>query len=153
MRKTLTAIALGFLLIPAAHAQRERLSPDDAAYVENTWPQAKNTAMSIRYVIEKPGAGDSPKPGDLVYVSYVGTLLKGQEFDRNVDPEHPFHFRLGRHEVIRGWDIVIQDMKPGEKRMVVIPPELAYGTHGWLPKIPRDAALVFQIELLKVDRQ
>ncbi|MGD1029542.1 MAG: FKBP-type peptidyl-prolyl cis-trans isomerase [Opitutaceae bacterium] len=138
-------------LSPAAQAQREKFSYDDLVYLEKTWPNAQKTNTGIRYVIQKPGQGQPPKPGDMVHVLYVGTLLDGTPFDKNEDRDHPFTFRLGRGIVIQGWDQVIQLMKPGEKRLVIIPPELAYGSQGDAPKVPRDASLVFTIELLGVD--
>jgi FKBP-type peptidyl-prolyl cis-trans isomerase len=143
-----------FLALPAAaFAQRERLSYDDLNYVEKTWPQAKKTDTSIRYMIEREGQGLPPRPGDVVYVNYVGRLLNGALFDQNLNPAKPFTFRVGRGQVIRGWDQMLQAMKPGEKRLVIVPSELAYGTKGWLPRIPRDATLVFDIEVLRVDRE
>ncbi|HEY1111397.1 MAG TPA: FKBP-type peptidyl-prolyl cis-trans isomerase, partial [Opitutaceae bacterium] len=65
----------------------------------------------------------------------------------------PFSFRIRREAVIEGWDQVLQQMKTGEKRMVVIPPELAYGTRGQPPKIGRNATLVFEIELLSFGKE
>jgi FKBP-type peptidyl-prolyl cis-trans isomerase len=87
----------------------------------------------------------------MVSVLYAGSLLQGgKKFDQDLDRAHPFTFRLARGLVIVGWDQVIQLMKPGEKRLVIIPSELAYGTHGQPPTIPRDATLIFEIELLSV---
>ena len=70
-------------------------------------------------------------------------------FDSNFDREHPFTFRVRRDAVIEGWDQVLQLMKRGEKRLVIIPAELAYGTRGQPPKIPRGATLVFEMEVLE----
>jgi FKBP-type peptidyl-prolyl cis-trans isomerase len=146
------SLACALAAVPAVlHAQREKLPPDDLDLVEKTWPHAKKTSTGIRYVIEREGKGDCPVPGEMVSVLYAGTLLQGgKEFDHN--RAHPFVFRLARGYVIQGWDQVIQLMKPGEKRLVIVPPELAYGTHGQAPSIPRDATLVFEIELLSVKR-
>ena len=140
-------------LRPALHAQREKFPFDDLVYIEKTWPTAQKTNTGIRYVILQPGEGQPPKAGDMVHVLYVGTLLNGKPFDQNTDRNKPFSFRLGRGIVIVGWDQVIQLMKAGEKRLVIIPPELAYGSQGDPPKIPRDASLVFTIELLGFDRE
>ncbi len=137
----------------AALAQRERLPPEDVDYVDHTWPQAKKTDTSVRYIVEREGQGAPPRPGDLVSVLYVGRLLRGGIFDQNQDRLHPFTFRVGRGAVIRGWDQVLQLMRPGEKRLFILPSELAYGTHGWLPRIPRDATLLFEVELLRVQRE
>jgi FKBP-type peptidyl-prolyl cis-trans isomerase len=134
------------------HAQREKLPPDDLEYVEKTWPNAKKTNTGMRYVILREGesGAPSPKPGNYVAVLYVGKLLAGKTFDQVQDPEHPFKFRVARDQVIQGWDQILQLMKRGEKRLVIIPPELAYGFRGQPPNIPRNATLVFEIDLLEI---
>jgi FKBP-type peptidyl-prolyl cis-trans isomerase len=133
---------------PALQAQREKIPAEDLEYVEKTWPEAKKTMTGIRYVIMREGEGPSPKPGDKVNVNYVGRLLNGKVFDQNNDPNQPFTFRVRRDMVIEGWDQILQLMKKGEKRLVIIPPELGYGTRGQPPKIGRNATLVFEIEWL-----
>ncbi len=138
------------LAAPAVlRAQREKLPMEDLEFVEKTWPEAKKTATGIRYIVLREGKGEPGKPGDRAAVLYIGRLLNGTEFDRNLDREHPFTFRVARGMVIQGWEQIMQLMKPGEKRLVIIPPELAYGTRGSAPKIPRDATLVFEIEVLE----
>ena len=137
----------------ALHAQREKLPPEDLEYVEKTWPSAKKTMTGIRYVIMKEGEGDTPKPGDKVNVLYTGRLLDGKVFDQATDPAQPFTFRVRREAVIEGWDQVLQLMKRGEKRLVIIPPELAYGTRGQPPKIGRNQTLVFEMELLSFGKE
>ena len=149
VKLVLTTFLLSLLAAPAAFAQREKLPPADLEYVEKNWPEAKKTSTGIRYIVLREGQGDAmPKPGDKVSVLYVGRLLDGTMFDQNTDPEHPFVFRVRREMVIEGWDQIIQHMRKGEKRLVIIPPELAYGTRGQPPKIPRNATLVFEMELL-----
>jgi FKBP-type peptidyl-prolyl cis-trans isomerase len=149
MRPLFLTLFLASLFTPLAlHAQREKLPPADLEFVEKKWPDAKKTNSGIRYVIQREGQGNSPKPGDTVSVLYVGQLLNGKVFDQYLDREQPFTFRVAREQVIEGWDQVLQLMKRGEKRLVIIPPELAYGSRGQLPKVPRNATLVFEIELL-----
>jgi FKBP-type peptidyl-prolyl cis-trans isomerase len=138
--------------LPALQAQREKLPPDDLEYVEKTWPEAKKTTTGIRYLILREGEGAMPKPGDKVNVLYVGRLLNGTVFDQATDAAQPFTFRVRREMVIEGWEQVIQLMKRGEKRLVIIPPELAYGTRGQPPKIGRNATLVFEMELLNFSK-
>ena len=133
----------------ALQAQREKLPPDDLAFVEKTWPEAKKTNTGIRYIIMREGAGETGKPGDKASVLYVGRLLNGTVFDQATEREKPFEFRVARGQVIDGWDQILQQMKPGEKRLVIIPPELAYGTRGQPPKIPRGATLVFEMEVIE----
>jgi len=140
--------ALSVIGATALQAQREKLPPEDLEFVEKNWPEAKKTTTGIRYIILREGEGESPKPGDKCYVLYIGRLLHGQIFDQKQDKDDPFIFRVRRDEVIEGWDQLLQVMKKGEKRLVIIPPELAYGTRGRPPTIPRSATLVFEMELL-----
>ena len=141
------------LLLPTAlRAQRERLSPDELAFVEKNFPNAKKTSTGIRYIIEQAGHGQPPNAGDKVFVLYTGKLLNGHVFDQVKDPAAPFSFRVDRFAVIAGWDQTMETMKEGEKRLVVIPSELAYGTTGQRPSIPPDSALIFEIELLRIER-
>jgi FKBP-type peptidyl-prolyl cis-trans isomerase len=153
-----SAVKFGFVLIAlfgasTLQAQREKLPPQDLEYVEKTWPDAKKTMTGIRYVILKEGEGDTPKPGDKVNVLYTGRLLDGKVFDQATDPAQPFTFRVRREAVIEGWDQILQLMKRGEKRLVIIPPELAYGTRGQPPKIGRNQTLVFEMELLSFGKE
>jgi FKBP-type peptidyl-prolyl cis-trans isomerase len=110
----------------------------------------KKTSTGLRYLVLTEGAGASPKPGDRVAVTYTGWLLNGKKFDEQLDPDNALKFRVKRDDVILGWDQIIQLMKPGEKRIVVIPGSLAYGARGRPPDIPRDATLVFEMQLVKV---
>jgi FKBP-type peptidyl-prolyl cis-trans isomerase len=149
VRKIFGLTVLLTCIAPALHAQREKLPPEDLEFVEKTWPEAKKTSTGIRYIVLREGKGETGKPGDKARVLYVGRLLNGTVFDQATDPEHAFEFRVGRGQVIDGWDQILQQMKPGEKRLVIIPPELAYGTRGQPPKIPRSATLVFEMEILE----
>lgn len=134
-----------------AHAQRERLPPEDLEIVERRWPEAKRTAMGLRWIVQKEGAGPLVKKGDLVSVIYTGRLLNDQVFDENLDRAKPFNFRVGRGMVIDGWEQALQLMRPGERRLLIVPHELAYGTRGQPPKIPRRATLVFEVEIVAVN--
>jgi FKBP-type peptidyl-prolyl cis-trans isomerase len=148
----LTFSLIAALVAPSLLAQREKLPPDDLEKVEQQWPSAKKTVTGIRYVILREGQGEMPKPGNKVNVLYVGKLLDGTVFDQATEADKPFSFRIRREMVIEGWDQVLQLMKQGEKRLVVIPGELGYGTRGQPPKIGRNATLVFEIELLSISK-
>ena len=138
---------------PGLRAQREKLPDEDLALVEKTWPNATKTSTGIRYVIQVEGSGEPARAGDLVSIIYAGRLIGGKVFDQNIDQAHPFTFRVGRGLVIEGWDQTLQQMKKGERRLVIIPPELAYGTRGSPPQIPRDSTLIFLIEVLDIKRE
>ena len=148
--RRLCLFSLVVMFAPLLQAQREKLPPEDLEIVEAQWPQAKKSNTGIRYIIERAGNGASPQPGEQVAVLYTGRLLSGSTFDKSADPTRPFVFRLGRDMVIQGWDYTVQQMKVGERRLVIIPPELGYGSRGQPPKIPRNATLVFVIELLEI---
>jgi FKBP-type peptidyl-prolyl cis-trans isomerase len=147
----LLLLSLVIFTAPSLLAQRERLTPEEIEIVEKKWPGTKKTGTGIRYIIQREGAGESPKSGDRVAVLYVGTLLDGTKFDEKQDPADPLAFRLGRQEVIAGWDQILPTLKLTEKRLVIIPGSLAYGSRGRPPSIGRDATLVFEMELLKIN--
>lgn len=138
-------------LTPCLKAQRERFTPDEIDQIEKKWPGTKKTSTGIRYLVLKPGDGPVPKDGQRVGVAYVGYLLDGKKFDEHPDPDHPLIFRVGREEVIQGWDQLLTQMKLHEKRLAIIPGSLAYGSRGRSPTIPRDATLVFEMELVAID--
>jgi FKBP-type peptidyl-prolyl cis-trans isomerase len=96
------------------------------------------------------GSGPEAKTGDTVRVHYTGRLLSGAKFDSSLDRNEPFEFTLGQGQVIKGWDEGVVGMKKGGKRRLTIPSEMAYGKVGSPPKIPPDATLEFDIELLEV---
>jgi FKBP-type peptidyl-prolyl cis-trans isomerase len=98
----------------------------------------------------KLGKGPAAKQGDKVRVHYTGRLLDGTKFDSSLDRDEPFDFTIGQSEVIKGWDEGVPGMKKGGKRKLVIPSEMAYGKRGSPPKIPPDAPLEFEIELVEI---
>lgn len=140
---------LGLGAIPL-HAQREKLPMEDLEFVEKKWPVTKRTYTGLRYIVLKPGEKDSPVPekGMEVVVLYKGMLLDGTVFDQSPDAEHPLRIRLGRGNLVEGWEEALQKMHKGEKWLLIVPPEMAYGARGKPPAIKRDATLVFEMELV-----
>lgn len=112
----------------------------------------KVTDSGLQYEILKEGEGNSPKATDTVTVHYRGTLLDGSEFDSSYSRNQPTSFALNR--VIKGWTEGLQLMKPGGKAKFAIPSDLAYGKTG-IPggKIGPDSTLVFEVELISVDKK
>ncbi len=101
----------------------------------------------LQYAIIKPGEGEPAKMGDKVRVHYTGFLSDGTKFDSSRDRGQIFDFPLGGGRVIRGWDLGVEGMLPGEKRVLVIPPGIGYGSRGGGP-IPPDATLIFVVEYM-----
>lgn len=111
--------------------------------------QEKITDLQIEDLVV--GEGEEAKEGDRVTVNYLGTLTDGTKFDSSYDRNEPFSFTLGAGEVIKGWDLGVSGMKIGGKRKLTIPSDLAYGESGAGSTIPPNAALIFEVELLKVE--
>lgn len=108
------------------------------------------TASGLKYVDIVSGDGPNPQVGQTVTVNYTGTLLNGKKFDSSFDHGQPYKFRIGRGEVIKGWDEGLMTMKVGGKRKLTVPPELGYGVRGFPPDIPPNATLQFEVELLDI---
>ena len=121
---------------------------EDLAIIEDKWPNAIVEENGIRYVVTQEGEGDSPSKGAPIKAHYTGYLLNGEKFDSSVDRGETFNFHVGNGEVIQGWDLSFLSMKKGEKRTIILPPDLAYGERGAGGVIPPNAFLVFDVELI-----
>jgi peptidylprolyl isomerase len=99
------------------------------------------------------GKGKAAKKGDQLSMQYVGvTFADGKEFDSSWDSGSPFKLQLGAGNVIKGWDQGLVGIKPGGRRELTIPANLAYGAAGRLPSIPPNSALVFIVDALSVGK-
>jgi FKBP-type peptidyl-prolyl cis-trans isomerase len=131
-------------------AQEARdLAADEARLIADKFPGAIVTPSGLRYVVRQPGEGSPPAVGAEVTAHYHGTLLTGQKFDSSYDRGQPYSFRVGRGEVIKGWDEAFAGMTRGERRTLIVPWWLAYGEAGRPPRIPPRATLVFDVELVE----
>jgi FKBP-type peptidyl-prolyl cis-trans isomerase FklB len=110
----------------------------------------KELSGGILYKVLKSGSGKTPGASDVVSVHYVGRLVDGQEFDSSLKTGNPVQFPV--NGVIQGWQTALQNMKVGDKWEVVIPPDLGYGERGAGEKIGPDATLVFEVELLSIEK-
>lgn len=108
------------------------------------------TPSGLQFIILKQGKGAPPRAHESVTVHYRGTLLDGTEFDSSYSRKEPAKFAVGA--VIKGWTEALQMMKPGSKFKLFIPPEIGYGPAGSPPKIPGNSVLVFEVELLGVNK-
>ncbi|MDB5256223.1 MAG: peptidylprolyl isomerase [Chitinophagaceae bacterium] len=126
------------------------------------WAQAQydtlKTASGLKYVVLKKGTGAQPVKGQKVKVNYTGKLPNGKVFDTTLKgPSGPFQFKIGNREVIPGWDEGFLLMHVGEKGILFIPANLAYGSHGVPDEenpgqyiIPPNAELMFEVELISI---
>jgi FKBP-type peptidyl-prolyl cis-trans isomerase len=117
--------------------------------IKQKWPNAHFSNSGLYWVVDQEGKGDKPASGTMISAHYTGRLLSnGQKFDSSYDRGEPIQFEVGEGRVIKGWDQALSNMRKGEKRTLIIPPELAYGSQGAGGVIPPDAWLVFDVELV-----
>ena len=156
---------LGLVILLGGGGDNESLQASPSATVVTT-PSPSPTAPAtppavaatpvaltdgLQYIVIAPGAGIPVATGDVITVGYSGWLQDtGALFDSSYNNGQPLNFTVGAGTVIKGWDEGVVGMLPGEKRRLIIPPELAYGAEGHPPSIPANATLVFDIDLLGV---
>lgn len=141
----------------AVETTQETTAPADATAAEgatmDTFAMPANlekTASGLQYSVDQPGTGAQPRQGQTVSVHYTGWLTDGTKFDSSRDRGEPLEFPIATGRVIQGWDEGVAAMKVGEKRTLVIPPDLGYGARGASGVIPPNATLVFKVELVGV---
>ena len=109
------------------------------------------TGSGLQYEVLVSGDGTTPGPRDMVTTHYHGTLVNGRVFDSSVQRGQPIAFPVDG--VISGWTEALQLMKVGDKWKLYIPPELAYGERGQPPTIGANETLIFEVELLDLQRR
>ena len=118
-------------------------------------PETVSLPSGLRYADTQVGDGPQATPGQRVSVHYTGWLDNGgnagKKFDSSLDRRQPFQFRLGGGEVIKGWDEGVAGMRVGDKRRLIIPSDLGYGSRGAGGVIPPNATLIFEVELLGIN--
>ena len=126
-----------------AETQRQRPEID---FPEGPPPQ------DLQIVDEVVGEGTEAKSGMTVRAHYVGVAYStGEEFDASWNREQPFEFKLGKGQVIPGWDAGVKGMRVGGRRKLTIPSAMAYGARGAGGAIKPHEPLVFVVDLLSVD--
>lgn len=138
-----------------AEAQKKELenlrssNPQLVAAVEALGADVQKSPEGIYFVTTLEGSGEKARPGNKLSIHYTGSLLDGTVFDSSIKRGKEFEIVLGEDAVISGWVLSLLDMKEGEVRQVVIPPNLGYGARSMGP-IPANAWLVFEISLNKL---
>ena len=136
-----------------APAPSAMTNPDDIAHATFDASLGVNLAgmrhlpNGLYYKDIKAGTGHTATDGDMVWLHYVGRLPTGTQFDANQAPAEPFSFQLMAGQVVPGFDFGVKGMKPGGRRLVIIPPSLGYGARANGP-LPAFAILVFTIDLV-----
>ncbi|MCY4481867.1 MAG: FKBP-type peptidyl-prolyl cis-trans isomerase [Spirochaetaceae bacterium] len=140
-------------LLEQVGGRSQRAAGEERAEAERiiaaNWPDAETTESGLWYQITEAGSGtEKPNRGQAVTVHYTGKLLDGTKFDSSHDRGSPAQFTIG--QLIGGVNEALLDMVQGEKRTVIIPPELGYGTRGVPGVIPPDSFLIFELELISL---
>lgn len=134
-------------------AQRENLEKGAAFLEENAKKDGVVTLESgLQYKILRSNEnGEHPKATDKVTTHYEGRLLSGEVFDSSYERKQPATFPL--NGVIKGWTEALQLMRTGEKWRLFIPSDLAYGERGAPPQIKPNSTLIFDVELISIEKQ
>lgn len=121
---------------------------------ETATPAAAQKDEGMPTIIEvKPGKGRIAEPGDMVTVHYTLYLGDGKKIDSTWDRKQPYRFLLGSGIMVKGWEKGITGAHVGSRRKIIVPPELGYGARGSEDgKIPPNATLKFDVEVLKVEK-
>jgi FKBP-type peptidyl-prolyl cis-trans isomerase len=121
---------------------------------DSSFTTARRQPSGLYIVTKVAGSGDLPRAGQQASVVYKGRLLNNVVFDQSrigADGKPvPFMFTLGAGQVIAGWDLGIAQLRKGEKAILLIPSELAYGPGGASNVIPPDSPLRFDVELTNI---
>jgi peptidylprolyl isomerase len=128
------------------------LKPGDSMPIEPADPaKVVTTPTGLKYVDLVEGTGLVPRKGQKLTVDYLGRLEDGTVFDTSTSRKKPFVYYHQLTQLIAGWTEGVSTMKVGGKRRLIVPARLGYGSEGAGDKIPPNATLVFDIELLKVE--
>ena len=145
--------------------EKEKIS-QESAIVQKQWPDIIETNSGLKYVIVQQGKGKVPVAGSKVWVRYIGEVLNGKKFFSTSDglpdgepPTEEFIMQISQSHVTLGFDRAVIQMRVGEKRILVLPSQLAYGTSGFYAKeiqgkkrfvISPNSTLVYEVELLEI---
>jgi FKBP-type peptidyl-prolyl cis-trans isomerase FklB len=136
-----------------ARIEGDRNRKEGAAFLaaNKSKPGVVTLPSGLQYIVLKAGNGPTPTIADKVKTHYHGTFINGKVFDSTVGGE-PSSFAVGGG-LIRGWVEALQKMKVGDKWKLFVPAEQAYGSDGFGPDIGPNAVLIFELELLGIEKQ
>ena len=153
MNKHTSIISCLFLSCLTTSCGKKAKKPEEKAQPMTTHKEES----ALRFEVITPAAdaqAAKPKVGQTVTVHYTGWLsdngMPGKKFDSSVDRKQPFSFIIGVGYVIQGWDQGVMDMQVGEKRRLIIPSTLGYGSRGAPGAIPPHATIIFDVELISI---
>ena len=136
--------------IKAEKMQKNKEAGEKFLAENKTKPGVVTLPSGLQYLILKEGTGPKPTASDKVKTHYHGTLIDGTVFDSSVDRGQPISFPVGG--VIKGWTEALQLMPAGSKWRLFIPADLAYGERQAGPKIGPNSTLIFDVELLDIEK-
>jgi FKBP-type peptidyl-prolyl cis-trans isomerase len=165
LKKKSKAVAKGWASVKAAlkeikdevaakkmeEAAARKAEEQKVASAEKQELVAEEAGAVIKQTYAEEAGAKTPGDGVEVTAHYTGTLLDGTKFDSSRDRGDPFKFTLGQGQVIKCWDVGFASMKVGEKAVLTCGSEYAYGASGSPPKIPADATLKFDVELISFE--
>lgn len=141
----------GYMMEKEKRKGEDNLKKGEAFLAENKKKEGvKTTASGLQYMVIKEGTGAKPTLNDKVTTHYHGTLMDGTVFDSSVDRGQPASFPVSG--VIPGWTEALQMMSVGSKYKLFVPANLAYGERGAGGKIGPNSVLIFDVELLSIDK-
>jgi peptidylprolyl isomerase len=145
--------------------EKEKIA-QESTIIQKQWPDVVETDSGLKYVIVKEGKGKIPESGSKVRVRYTGEILGGTKFFSTTEgipdddpPAEEFIMQIGQSHVTLGFDRAVIQMRVGEKRILVLPSPLAYGTSGFYAGeiqekkrfvISPNSTLVYEVELLEI---
>ena len=154
IRKLLVPVVVAAVMAGCSQATEQKAAEQGGDTAAISTDAKVTTPSGLKYTIlkEAPAGAAVAKAGDNVKMLYTGYLTNGTEFDSTAKHgNEPFGFKLGSGQVIKGWDEGVAGMKVGEKRKLVIPPDLGYGAQGAGGVIPPNSTLIFDVELVGIE--
>jgi FKBP-type peptidyl-prolyl cis-trans isomerase len=138
-------------------AEKARTEQEEAQAIQKYMKDNNITPTTVLpsgliYVEQQAGSGPKPVTGKKVKVQYTGKFLNGTTFDSSVGKGEPLEFPIGQRAVIEGWDLGIALMSQGTKALLIVPSKLAYKERGYGDAIPPNATLVFEVELVEIEK-